>query len=194
MTTRWNNGRKNAAAHMPCQALGSGPAGQVRAPRRIDVIAAGAFSGPYRLAKGYAISVWESWQERPQRDISSGDANVLSGLIQRITQNMRWSNRFSGTGLLCVSALLLLVVYYFAFREGCIGGIEAMPVSNRDFLLSLGTIAASFASAFLGIYILTRRQFKAAFAVFLLVLTFSVPFTLWLSMEGSGHGTRTCHR
>jgi hypothetical protein len=113
---------------------------------------------------------------------------------------MRWTNRHFGTCLLGLSALLFVAVYYFAFRAGCSfdgkggsGGMAAMKIAERYTFFSLIAILASFISAFLGIYALTRRHVQVTLAVFLLVLTFGVPFTLWLGYEGDTHGTQSCH-
>ena len=113
---------------------------------------------------------------------------------------MRYSNRHFGTFLFLLSALLLVLACYFGYRAGClfdgksgIGGLAAMKISERYSLFSLAAIAASFISVFLGIYIFTRRHVQATLAVFLLVLSFGVPFTVWLVYEGEVHGTQRCN-
>lgn len=113
---------------------------------------------------------------------------------------MHWSHRHVGTMMICLAILLLALGYYFAFHAGCVfdgkqgvGSVEAMETSERYSLWSFGTELASFISVFIGIYIVTRRNTQATIAIFLLVLTLGVPFTLWLSFEGSVHGTQTCH-
>ena len=114
---------------------------------------------------------------------------------------MRWSHRHFGTAILFIAALLLVLVYYSAFRAGCLfdgehgaAGSEAMHISERYSMLSMAAILASFALAFLGIYLLTRRHVRATLAVFLLVLTFGVPFTLWLGISADVHGAQSCKR
>lgn len=93
-----------------------------------------------------------------------------------------------------MSALLLVVVYYFAFRAGCVfhDQHESAIISEPYSMFSLLAVLASFISAILSIYIFTRHHVKATLAVFLLILSIGVPFTLWLSMTAAGNGAQTC--
>ncbi len=109
-------------------------------------------------------------------------------------------NSYAGFFFLGIAALLLIVNFYFSFRAGCVfdgkqltGGIEALKISEKYSSISTIVASASFVSIFAGIYVLVRRNIQATLAVFLLVFTFGVPFTWWLSLEASIRGTQTCN-
>lgn len=111
---------------------------------------------------------------------------------------MHWSNRQAGTCFLCLSVLLLALISYPAFDAECVfngkssGTMEAMSISDRYPMLSLGALLASFVCAFAGIYMLAHRQIQPALAAFLLLLTFGVPLTIVLSIEASVRGSQSC--
>ena len=101
--------------------------------------------------------------------------------------------------MVCLAPVALGVAYYVAYLSGCtfdgkqgIGDIAAMQISARYGLWALAAVLSAFILLFAGIFLLCRRNANETFALFLLIAVVGLPFSFWLTFEGSVHGTQVC--